>query len=404
MIASLKNPPDLEKYLLPADGFCDQTASDNEDAPLDQSAKERIEKLVREFNEDGTHTLVHRAEAVDNGRKYLIPEQDAKGLPLRARLILDRYAVVDALALYYRNRTRTTFIRLLVAAFLAMLLFEVFAHCWVEIFPAGAWPRLLFWLYPLTWVGALLLWYHAHKRKYQKKYHDYRALAEGLRVQFFWNLLALPDRVEKYYLTKQQGELEWIRRALGWWHTRDEKTVADSVLSADQLQAQKSLVRRLWVQGQFEYYAKVAGPREERKGKRCKRWGEIFFLTSLVLSFGVGVCEIVNVIRPPAQLEHAAEHQSELKPLEQGLVIAISMLLVGAAVMVAYGEKMAFAEHTRQYGGTSRLFQRADTQLTDGPLTEDEKKVFRTLGTEALQENADWLLLHRDRPLEVVVP
>ena len=34
----------------------------------------------------------------------------------------------------------------------------------------------------------------------------------------------------------------------------------------------------------------------------------------------------------------------------------------------------------------------------------DAAEYLRTLGREALQENGDWLLLHRDRPLEVVVP
>src|SRR5713226_3890332 len=123
MNVSLTNPPDLEKYLLPAHDFCDQTAV-NEDALLDTSAKVRIEELVREFNDEVTFALEQKRGEVDKSREDLIPEQEAKDLPLRARLILDRYAVVDVLALHYRNRTRTTFIRLLAVTFLAMLIFE----------------------------------------------------------------------------------------------------------------------------------------------------------------------------------------------------------------------------------------------------------------------------------------
>jgi hypothetical protein len=80
------------------------------------------------------------------------------------------------------------------------------------------------------------------------------------------------------------------------------------------------------------------------------------------------------------------------------------MFLVAAAVMVAYGEKMAFSEHTRQYQGTSHVFRAADKRITDGPLTPAEAEQFRNLGKEALQENGDWLLIHRDRPLEIIVP
>jgi hypothetical protein len=90
--------------------------------------------------------------------------------------------------------------------------------------------------------------------------------------------------------------------------------------------------------------------------------------------------------------------------MQQALVLAISLLVVGAAIMLAYGEKMAFSEHTRRYWGTSILFRNADAQLADGALTPADEEIFRTLGKEALQENGDWLLLHRDRPLEVVVP
>jgi hypothetical protein len=342
--------------------------------------------------------------AVRNSRTGLVPEDEEVTLPLRARAILDGYAVADALALHYRDRTRNTFIGLLAAAFLAMLIFELFAHCLAEFFDAGKWPRLLVWLYPILWAGAWALWFHAHRRQYQKKYHDYRALAEGLRVQFFWNLLGLPDPVEDYYLRKQHGELDWIRRAIRWWRTRDEKTVADLPLSTEQLAAQKSLVRRRWVRGQFHYLAEVARPREEQKGRRCKRWGAILFWTSVVLSLGLSGWEFANLLRGASHSEPFAESHQRLHAGESTLVFAIGVLIVGAAVTVAYGEKMAFAQHARQYDGMSRLFQKADSKLTEGSLTDEEADLFRDLGKEALQENGAWLLLHRDRPLELIVP
>jgi hypothetical protein len=397
MNASLKNRPDLDSYRLPADEFYDQTAPVNESAPAETPAGPRIAELVREFNADVAHMLDRREGAIDQSRNDLIPEKEVAALPPRARLILDRYAVADALALHYRNRTRTTFIRLLVAAFLAMLIFEVFAHGLAELFPIGQWPRLVFWLFPILWLGAWGLWYHAHCRQYQKKYHDYRALAEGLRVQFFWNLLGLPDPVEEYYLRKQQGELEWIRRAIAWWRGRDEKAIPASELSADQLKAHKDLVRRFWIQGQFDYFTK-AGPRERDRGKRCKRWGAVLFWTSLGLAVILGGLEVWRLVQAPAEPDLGLPRE------EAVLIIAIALLLAGAAIAVAYGEKMAFSEHTRQYAGTRILFHQYDRQLTPGPLTPEEIELFRTLGKAALQENGDWLLIHRDRPLELIVP
>jgi hypothetical protein len=47
--------------------------------------------------------------------------------------------------------------------------------------------------------------------------------------------------------------------------------------------------------------------------------------------------------------------------------------------------------------------KRFSSQMSTGPLTDEEKQLFLTLGEEALQENGDWLLLHRDRHLEIFV-
>jgi hypothetical protein len=293
---------------------------------------------------------------------------------------------------------------LLVAAFLAMLVFELFAHVVAEFFPAGARPRLVFWLYPIIWVAAWFLWFHAHRRKDQRKFHDYRALTEGLRVQLFWNLLGLPEAVEDYYLHKQQGELDWICGALRWWRRRDEEAIEDLPPSAGQLTAHKALVRRCWVQDQFHYFAEAARPREERNALRFKRWGALLFWASMLLALGIGAWELFDVIQASGSAAAPSEVPASLPHGEIALLVAIGMLLVGAAVLVAYGEKMAFSEHTRQYGATSLLFRQADAALTDGPLTPAEVDLFRNLGREVLQENGDWLLLHRDRPLEMIVP
>ena len=119
---------------------------------------------------------------------------------------------------------------------------------------------------------------------------------------------------------------------------------------------------------------------DEQVQKRFERW--------LVPKLGFG-----NEGRP-----------SVFPAVENTFVFAASMLTVFAALRIAYGERMAFAEHARQYRATSILFKHAHNRLKDGDLTEEEVNLFRELGKEALAENGDWLLLHRDRPLEVVVP
>jgi hypothetical protein len=396
--------PDLQRCQLDPEYLSDKSAPPDDPSEPKSPAEPRIAAIASEFNDDVACALRNMATAVRHSRTTLIPEHEEAALPARARAVLDRFAVADALALYYRNQTRNTFVGLLVAAFFAMLLFELFAHVVPEFFPPGAPQRLVIWLYPVFWVAAWFLWFHAHRRKYQRKFHDYRALTEGLRVQLFWNLLGLPEAVEDYYLRKQQGELDWIRRALRWWRRRDEKAIENPPASAGQLTAHKALVRRCWVQDQFHYFAEVARPREERNALRYKRWGALLFWASMLLALGIGAWELFDVIQASGAAAAPSEVHASLPHGEIALIVAIGMLLVGAAVLVAYGEKMAFSEHTRQYGATSLLFRQADSALTDGPLTPAEVDLFRNLGREVLQENGDWLLLHRDRPLEMIVP
>ena len=54
-------------------------------------------------------------------------------------------------------------------------------------------------------LGLLFLW--QRRRDAQGRYLDYRALAEGLRVQFYWRLAGLQHHAAENYLRKQLDEL-----------------------------------------------------------------------------------------------------------------------------------------------------------------------------------------------------
>ena len=202
----------------------------------------------------------------------------------------------------------------------------------------------------------------------------------------------------KNIISASSGELAWIRGALRIWRKRDEKKIPDPELTDQMRTARKDLVRRLWVRAQLQYFAEVAGPREERWSDRCKRWGAILFWTSLVLAVILALCEVWHLAQPPPDGQCGLPHEESI------LICVISILLAVAAIAVAYGDKMAFSEHARHYRAMSILFFDTDRKLTTGPLIPAETDELRKLGKEALQENGDWLLLHRDRPLEIIVP
>src|SRR5258708_3729176 len=120
----------------------------------DPEAKAAIATLIHEVRADVVYADRCLAENIGNNARRLVPETEHNTLPDRAQAILKRFAVVDTLALRYRDCTYSTFIGLLVITFLAMLVLELCAHILPEFFHVGARLRLIFWLYPILWLSA----------------------------------------------------------------------------------------------------------------------------------------------------------------------------------------------------------------------------------------------------------
>jgi hypothetical protein len=86
------------------------------------------------------------------------------------------------------------------------------------------------------------------------------------------------------------------------------------------------------------------------------------------------------------------------------LIVAIGLAPILAALLGSYIEKNGLVGHIKQYERMSALISQANDGikrfLVDGKRAEAIDYMFE-LGKEALAENGDWLLHHRERPLEV---
>ena len=163
--------------------------------------------------------------AIVQSKRYLLSESEEASLPAGAKAVLERYAVADQLAIRFGQKTGRTFRDLFFAAFFAMTSFELAGHGFSGESVHVARPILL-GLYLIFWGVAAARYAVAWAGDYQNRHLDYRALAEGLRVQFFWQILGICDSVDEHYLGHQRSDLEWIRYALRTWRGHDEKTIA----------------------------------------------------------------------------------------------------------------------------------------------------------------------------------
>lgn len=211
----------------------------------------------------------------------------------------------------------------------------------------------------------------AYIKRYQSRYLDCRLVAEGLRIQSVWCEAGSDAAVADHYQDRQVGELGWIRLAL--------QSVAPAPGRSASI-ARIEAVQRTWIRDQASYYRE----KQTRNSRMLGRWR----LVRDVLVVGGSASGLAAALVPAP---------------------TASVILVGAALAQALGalaagwiSRMAFDEEANACRRMARLFDRADTLLTHhleaGDLTTAEEIVVQ-VGREALAEHADWLMLHRARPV-----
>lgn len=335
----------------------------------DRSACETIFRHIETFNADKAR---QNQAAVKRAREYLLPE--TKTLDSAATNILDIYGYADSMAICYQRFARRMLIFILLLAGAMALAFEIYAHLLVE--------RYVLALYPLFFLIITVAYFWHRSVGAHGKYLDYRALAEGLRVQLFWRLAGLNDSVTGSYLRKQNDELEWIRGAL--------RTTA--LLPADPRDRDLDLVYEHWIEDQENYFVRCA-QRQHQRVERLERLANWLYGTGLVVSiFTIGLWD---------HLEHA-------HGVHHVLIVVMGFAPVMAALWISYADKTGLQAESKQYTRFSAIFKRArrvfdalrsETQASTG---DDATEVLlRELGKEALIENGDWVLLRRERPIDI---
>ena len=309
------------------------------------------------------------ADRLPDAAAALLPDVASRGAA--ERTLATAFAAADLLARHYQRITRVVLRLTLLFAALLALTFELYA----EILPWRALPAG--YLAAFASLTGILLW--QSRRDVQGRYLDYRALAEGLRVQFYWRLAGLPDSASSSYLRKQLDELRWIREALR----------AAAALTPAQA-AHPELAIEHWVGGQAVYYA-------DRAHSQRKRLHDLERRSRVFLGAGLLATVILVVFWSPL----------ETLPLwHRWLVVLMGFAPIGAALWETYVERLGLRTQVNQYARFAGIFRRAKRfaeRLDRHPTRHDRQHaltaLLRELGREALMENGDWVLLLRERPI-----
>ena len=241
----------------------------------------------------------------------------------------------------------------------------------------------LFLVFFLAGMGVVML---ARRREWQRKHLDYRALAEGLRVQSYWRRAGIVDLnspafAHDSFLQKQDVELGWIRNVMRGASLDGLRMPAQAGPS------QVEAVIRDWIGtpdsgGQLRYFSTTSA-RRARLHHRAKMLG----LACLWAGIGISVLLAIFARRLGTHEQHV-------------LVSTMGILSVAAAVHEAYAYKKADKELIKQYRFMQRIFGAARRRLSGCSDLAEKRQVLRTLGEAALAEHAEWTLMHRERQLE----
>ncbi len=335
--------------------------------------RQMLQRLVQ-FGQDQKQF----SEIIDQQRHSLLSGQTGLAVPPSIMDVDRSFGAADWLAIHFRKRVSNGLLATHIVAVLMGLSFIVYSE-----YEGLDWLVLVFLALFFSGV-ALYLW--SERRQWHRKYLDYRALAEGLRVQLYWLLSGVVDTssIEFAYdnfLQKQDVDLGWIRHVM-----RAASLAQDREDQPDP--AWVDWVITHWVgrpgdpNGQLAYYQHKASLKET-----AFRRTELLGNVSLWLGIALAV-----VLYVAAGLLQQSQHQI--------LLVLMGVLPLIAAVRSAYSHQKADKELIKQYRFMNRVFRNAHRLLSKTHDLEMKLQILRALGKAALEEHAEWILMHRERPLE----
>jgi hypothetical protein len=227
---------------------------------------------------------------------------------------------------------------------------------------------------------AMIVIYVERRGGWQRKYLDYRVLAEGLRVQFWWCVggvaMENPSRFSHdRFLRQQDLELGWIRNVMRYAGHR-----ADAQLGTED-HVDTGLVVREWVDEQTDYY------REKSK----ERYTSDKLTRALVLvTIGAGLIIALGFAVFPFQI---------VSPWSYILIALMGLFPFLATVRQGYANRNSDRELITQFGHQYRIFANANRMLQSTGGVDEQRDILRALGESALDEHGQWLLCQRERPV-----
>jgi len=347
----------------------------DEQEPRTTELPERYRVIFARTNEFNLDMRRH-AQEITAGGYPLLDQSREKELPAGLRDIDEIFTAADWLAIHYQKRTLWT----IKATHVFVLLIGITYVSYTDVLA----DRLLLFVMLAQMVIAGVLGFVATRGEWHRKYLDYRTLAEGLRVQFYWAAAGVRSgNVTKFshdnFLQMQDPDLGWIRNVMRVTGTECDVRAVESAAGLE-------FTLQDWIgneqQGQLGYFRRKTAQRlaQTRSTEKLSTFGLVASAATLAVLLFVDAA-ILDTFRGT-------------------LVYAVGCVLLMVGVRQAYAKATGESEIIKQFEFMIRIFSNAYRRLGEAESDVDRRRILRILGDSALEEHAEWILMHRQRSID----
>ena len=259
-------------------------------------------------------------------------------------------------------------------------------------------------LFPYSMMGYVLLMAVAvgifawlKRTALESKHLDCRALAELMRIQFFFavsefwrepeiteptklaSVTIMPATVSARLIGQHHFDLDWISERV-----RNLILIAETDQPLAPETAEKLVIG--WVTDQNSYY--------NRKHREFKITAERFSFASSAMLLGGLLAAILAIFGSILNLLNEEVHH---------LVVILSAALpIMAVVVESYVDKLAFEPSIKVQSRMGQIYAEAERLIKiEGMSIEDKKSVISQLADEAINECISWLFLKKIKPVKL---
>lgn len=336
---------------------------------------QRHAQVMAHTSEFSRDAIEHETE-IRNGAWSLMDEEQAAKLPAGARDIDHLYRAADWLAIYYQQRVLTVLRVTHAMAFLMGLTYIAYS----DMVP----NRAFIFAFVVFFLVAAMVHKLGRMKDWHRKYLDYRALAEGLRVQFYWAVAGVTRGMRSKFahdnfLQSQDSDLGWIRNVM-----RVAAMECNASPSSDPQGLDFAI--REWIgddkSGQLGYYRRKAREKLARN-LPAERFaiGVVWISIIAFVFFMFAADDLADRMRDP-------------------IIVLMGVLLLVAGIRQSYAFSVADNELIKQYEFMRRTFGKARQRIIEARDDEERRRILRLLGNAALDEHSEWILMHRERPID----